>query len=335
VPSAGLEVQKYLKGFVTQAGDLTMIGILFLFGSSMALFHTVEVTFNRIWGVKSVRSLINSAALYIAVLTMVPLLMGISFAVTSYIWALPILQKTESYFLNIAPLIFTWICFTVFYVWIPNCKVLFRHGLLGGFIAAVLFEIAKILFAQYVAGINFNALIYGTFATIPLFLFWLYISWVIILFGAQIVSAVGFYRFEAEYSSEWAFIQAYKWLAIIWQSKKPLSVIELFKLEGRLTHTQPYEQLEVLEKNNWIKKVTPNNYTGNYVLARDLSKLNIYDFYRLLPWRLPNPDLLVKKINQSDQILTVLYQQLKNVEETVDKSSLDNFKTLFTAHLTS
>lgn len=299
IPATGREVQKYLHEFVKNTGQLTMLGISFLFVSAMILIFTIEQTFNRIWGVKSSRGFLSSFILYWAVLTFLPILMGLSFGVSSYLWSLPMWQDTATKLgivnsiLIIIPFLLTWLSFTLIYILIPNCPVDRKHAIFGAFIVSILFEISKRLFASYVAGINLNALLYGAFATIPLFLLWIYISWVIILLGAQMVNAMEHYQFAAPRGSEWRFLQAYKWLAILWEAQqtgKELSAKELFYKEGKLTSSEPFKQLEVLEKNKWIKKTASNKY----ILARDLSAVTFYDFFKSVPWKLPTIDMLLE-----------------------------------------
>lgn len=323
VPATGLEVQKYLQEFVNHAGELTMVGILFLIFSSMVLIYTIEITFNRIWGVRADRGIFETTVLYLAILICAPILMGLSFVLSSYLWSLPLLQKTISsvglvnHVIRLTPYFITWVCFTFLYVLIPNCRVQVKHALLGGLLAAILFEIAKRLFASYVARINFNTLIYGTFATIPLFLFWLYISWLIILLGAQIASAISFHRFVAPDSNQSRFVQAYKWLYIFWQAQrkdKALFPHELFQEEGRLTNSDPYSQLYRLKKNGWVKKLA----SGAYTLSVDLDQITLYDFYHAFPWRLPNSaSLILEYSNTEDKVIKVLYKQLLVVEQNL------------------
>jgi len=335
VPTTGLELQKYLAEFVNHAGELTLFGTMFLFISALTLIYTIEMTFNRIWGLKSERGRIVSFLLYFGILISAPILMGISFAISTYLWTFTTTYfKSSSFdiFLRFVPFFLTWGCFTVLYKLIPNCKVVLRHALFGALIAALLFEIAKFFFAQYVSGINFNTLIYGTFATIPIFLFWIYISWLIVLYGAEITCSIGFYRFVANNANEWRFVQAYKWIAILWQASQEgeaLSQSQLFKKEKMLTHTEPYAQLQELKNSGWI--VT--NHTGRYVLGKDLAKYTLYDFYLTLPWRLPDPEMLVDKINKGDQIIDLLYKELLELNFVIAKNLENTLKLEFTQYL--
>ncbi len=199
VPATGTEIRLYLLDFVSHAGQLSLYGSVFLFISALTLLYTIEMTFNRVWQVQTYRSLLASFCLYCVLLISTPPLMGVSFLVSTYLWvALDFFQFINtSYFLKFLPLMLTWGAFTLLYVAMPNCKVVKTHALLGGLIAALLFETAKFFFALYVASMNANMLIYGAFAIIPIFLCWLYISWLIVLFGAEFICSLSLYRAKA------------------------------------------------------------------------------------------------------------------------------------------
>lgn len=204
VPATGVEIRKYLVEFVYHAGELTFYGSLFLLLSALTLIYTIELTFNRIWGVRADRGIIESFFLYCALLLCAPILMGFSFFISTYIWSLTAEHLKligAHYFLKFVPFSLTWGCFTVLYILLPNCRVSKKHALWGALVAAALFEGAKFFFALYVANMNSNTLIYGAFATIPIFLLWIYISWLIVLFGAEVVCAISFYRDHQQSSS--------------------------------------------------------------------------------------------------------------------------------------
>lgn len=195
LPSTGKEVEKYLKEFLENTSHLSIIGGISLIFSSMILIYTIENAFNRIWHVRLNRTFLNSFLLYWAILTLTPILMGVSFGVSSYLWSLAIMQYQDQWGINLyliacVPFILTSICFTSLYLLIPNCRVKFLHALFGGLVAALFFEISKKIFAIYVSGITLNAVIYGAFAAIPFFILWIYIACVITLFGAELASAI-------------------------------------------------------------------------------------------------------------------------------------------------
>lgn len=302
VPATGREVQDYLKQFITQASHLGILGVSFLVFSAMVIIFTIELTFNRIWAVRSSRGITRSFLLYWAVLTLVPILMGLSFAVSSYVWSMPIWQDTAqklglvNYMLIVSTFCLAWLCFALMYIFIPNCAVKYRHAFGVAFFIAILFEIAKKFFVSYVTGLNLNTMIYGAFAIIPFFLLWIYICWILILLGAVMVSSLEFYKFTAGNTSEWQFLQAYKWICILWQAQhqnKELSAYELFHSEGMMTAEQPFKQLEELEAKGWIRQTINNKY----ILAKDLYTLTLNDLYNDFSWRLPRAELLAAQKN--------------------------------------
>lgn len=191
VPATGREVEQYLKQFASQTLNFTIIGSIFLVISAIIMIYTTEQVFNRIFEVQSNRSILKSLRLYFSILFFTPILVGSSFAISSYLWT-DILEHISiiSILLELTPMILVWLCLSLVYKILPNCYVRLSYAVLGALIAAILFEISKNIFTEYVSGITLNYLIYGAFSTVPFFLLWIYISWMIILIGAQIVHAL-------------------------------------------------------------------------------------------------------------------------------------------------
>ncbi len=153
---------------------------------------TIEKAFNEIWRVRQPRRGVGRFLLYWAILSLGPLLLGAGFAVTTYITSLSLLHGPDALpgaetLLGLMPLAFSVAAFTLLYSAVPNARVPVRHALMGGVFTAVLFEAAKTLFGLYVSLFPGYQLIYGAFATVPIFLLWIYLSWMIVLFGAVLV----------------------------------------------------------------------------------------------------------------------------------------------------
>ena len=192
VPHFGQTIQGYISGFSTKASQLTITGSMVLVVIAIMLMATIDNAFNRIWFVTKKRNPIARLLVYWAVLTMGPLLIGIGLASTSYLLSLPVVADVDStlnlkaHFLSWLPFLTTSIAFTLLYILVPNCYVSKRHALVGGIICAILFEFAKYGFGIYVRTMPSYENIYGAISIIPLFLIWIYVSWVIVLFGAHI-----------------------------------------------------------------------------------------------------------------------------------------------------
>ncbi|OGP59483.1 MAG: hypothetical protein A2V65_09530, partial [Deltaproteobacteria bacterium RBG_13_49_15] len=191
VPAAGEVVQKYIQDFVSQAQRLKAFGIVFLIITALLMMATIDNALNTIWRVKVKRQWVRIFLLYWAILTLGPILVGFSVGLTSYFVSLPVIsdaaEQVGSLIATALPFFLTAIALTMAYVSIPNCKVRIGHALFGGIIAALLFELAKRGFALYITTVPTYKLVFGTFATIPIFLVWVYLSWLVVLFGAEIV----------------------------------------------------------------------------------------------------------------------------------------------------
>ena len=192
VPEFGQIIEQYIYIFSTKASQLTISGSVILVLIALMLLATIDNTFNRIWGVRKKRNPIKRILIYFSLLIIGPLLIGIGLASTSYLLSIPVIADVNMTFnirthlLSWLPFITTSITFILLYVLVPNCFVFKRYALIAGIICAMLFELAKYGFGIYIKQMPSYESIYGALAVIPLFLIWIYISWVIILFGAHI-----------------------------------------------------------------------------------------------------------------------------------------------------
>ena len=192
VPEFGQTIEQYIYIFSTKASQLTISGSVFLVLIAMMLLATIDNSFNRIWKIKNKRNPIKRILIYFSLLIMGPLLIGIGLALTSYLLSIPVIADVDTTFnvkthlLGWLPFLMTSIAFILLYILVPNCYVYKKYAVSAGVICAILFELAKYGFGIYVKEMSGYENIYGALAILPLFLVWIYISWVIILFGAHI-----------------------------------------------------------------------------------------------------------------------------------------------------
>ena len=192
VPEFGQTIEQYIYIFSTKASQLTISGSVFLVLIAMMLLATIDNSFNRIWKIKKKRNPIKRILIYFSLLIMGPLLIGIGLALTSYLLSIPVIADVDTTFnvkthlLGWLPFLMTSIAFILLYILVPNCYVYKKYALSAGVICAILFELAKYGCGIYVKEMSGYENIYGALAILPLFLVWIYISWVIILFGAHI-----------------------------------------------------------------------------------------------------------------------------------------------------
>src|SRR5690606_1888351 len=189
IPSTGATIQEYLVAFTSQARQLTWFGVGFLMATALMVLLTIEKAFNTIWRVCQPRRGVSSFLLYWAILSLGPLLLGAGFATSTYIASLSLISGPNAVIgvgaiIKMMPLLLSVAAFTLIYAAVPNTRVPLRHALVGGGFTAVLLEAAKQLFGVYVSYFPSYQLIYGAFAAVPLFLLWVYLSWMVVLFGA-------------------------------------------------------------------------------------------------------------------------------------------------------
>lgn len=196
VPAAGDVVQTQLQEFVSQTARLTAFSLFFLLISALLLLFTIEETLNKIWRVEDGRSLIQRILSYWAVLTLAPLLMGASLSLTSYIVSTALegeggVAQARDIFLTVLPFLFVVFAFVLLYMAVPNKPIKFRDALAGGVTAALLFEMTKRGFTWYVSNFHSYEVIYGALSSIPIFLIWVYVSWLVVLVGAEVTAVLG------------------------------------------------------------------------------------------------------------------------------------------------
>ncbi|MFT5676037.1 MAG: membrane protein [Paraglaciecola sp.] len=190
IPAAGDQVQQYMGEFVANASSMGAIGILSLVVVALLLISNIDKTLNRIWKSKNERPIIFTFAIYWMVLTLGPLLIGSSVIVSSYLVGLA--NYAEEYtpgittaLLKVVPFITSLGAFFIIYMLVPNKRINPRHAAAGALLAALLFEFSKKGFAYYVTSFPSYQVIYGAMAVIPILFLWVYLSWIVVLLGAE------------------------------------------------------------------------------------------------------------------------------------------------------
>jgi len=193
----GTDVTSYVIGFVNnlQVGVLGAVGVAGLFFTVISLIGKIEDALNHIWRVRYPRVLARKFSDYLSVVLVGPVLVFTAFSLTASAqsnWVLQQLQQYESLHSVVAvvtrvmPLLFLCIAFTFVYKFVPNTQVHFRSALIAGITAGLLWQVAGIGFATFVASSAHYTAIYSSFAVLLLFLFWLYLGWLIVLIGGEV-----------------------------------------------------------------------------------------------------------------------------------------------------
>jgi membrane protein len=196
---AGSVITKYMEQFAESATRLTAVGIIFLTVTAMLMMLTIDHAFNVIWRVSRPRPLVKRLVIYWAVLTLSPLLIGASLSLTSWLVGLSMgYAKHIPVFgvgaLKILPVMFTTLAFALLFQLVPNRHVPHAHAWTGAIVASVMFESMNRIFGYYISHFPSYKLVYGAFASVPIFLLWIYLSWFTILLGALITASLSHWR---------------------------------------------------------------------------------------------------------------------------------------------
>jgi len=296
VPAAARTVETYVREAAGSASKMTLAGVLGLLAVALLLMKGIEDTFNRIWRVPSGRGAIAGFLMYWAALTFGPILVVMSLALSSYLFSLPLLAdgtRAAGALLRSTPFLLALAAFTSAYMIVPHRAVRFRHALAGGLVAAALFELAKSGLSAYLRHVPTYEQIYGALAVLPIFLLWVYLSWIAILLGASFAASLSAFRYlprERRLPEGLELIGVLRLLGRFSQGQqegRELDFDDLRRLEPSLSDDTLMHLLERLV----ALRVVHRSEEGGWLLVRDLSRLSLGEIYRGALLRLPLEEL--------------------------------------------
>lgn len=296
VPAAGTEVQTYVFRAAEAASQLRAVGVIALIVTALVTMSSIEQTFNRIWRVSHGRPPVARFVVFWTALTLGPMLIVSGVAVSSYLFSLPLLQGAniiqevrDHGLLPLLPFLVTLAGFCLSYLVVPNTPVRFRHALAGGLLATLLFEGAKRGFGLYVSSYSSYQAVYGALVAIPIFLLWLYLSWVIVLLGASFAASLGAFNYQRDRKEPQPrefFPALVEMLALLRRAQidgQGLTAAELAQQLPRLSDEAVNRLIEDLDRLRIVQRTD----LGAWVLSRDLGRMTLRDIYRELPYALP------------------------------------------------
>jgi len=325
VPAFGETVRQYLLDFTGKARGLQAIGVITLGVTVLLMMSTIENTFNVIWRIRKQRPFMTRFLVYWAVITIGPLLIGSGLVATSYVVSLPQLEgvnqsyQIERRLIGAFPIITTTFAFFLFFRVIPNRPVPFRHALTGAVASSLMFEFAKRGFAYYVKNFPGQEMIYGAFATLPLFLVWIYLSWLIVLLGAEITVCLTTFnalapRRQRTFGQE-RFYAAYRLLGQLYDAQlvgASMSEKDLARRERYLPYPLMSEVLETLEQAGWISR--DEDY--EWMLTRDLNRQTVSELMRIVPPPVPTHEGLdLSEKDARDRALKAMFVDFAQFSE--------------------
>ena len=291
LPEMASTISEHLSVFVDNARRMTGVGILGLAITAVLLLNTIYEAFNKIWRVTDTRPVALRVLVYWALLTMGPLLIGASLSVSGYAFAAVQWAGVEDYaqpLINLTaliPFLLAAVCFTLLFILVPNRTVLLRDALVGALVAAIGFEVLKMGFGLYLENFPSYQAIYGALAVLPIFLLWMYLSWAVLLFGAEISAAL----------PEWRATGGRHDKAQGPGAKLALALTLLFRLRTAAKGGQTLRKIELSRDlpvmSTTLEEVLSalkeagyvvHSRAGGWVLSRDLASTTLHDLVAAL-----------------------------------------------------
>ncbi len=334
VPAAGDVVREYLDHFIARATTLTGTGTVFLVITAIILMSMIDKIFNRIWRVTRPHRPISRLTVYWAVLTLGPLLLGASLGVTSYLAALPLLapemvrDPLQSLLLVATPFLVALVAFTLIFMIVPNRQVRWHHALAGAACSALAFELSKRGFVFYITNFPTHERLYGALAAIPIFLVWIYISWVVILLGACVAASLTTFSYrpaDSRWNPRHYLLLIMRLLGHLRQAQshgQGRSLSQLLELEPEATDGELQRLLGELNRAGLLQR----DDEGDWFLAADLDEVTLADLYRCMPLVLPMGELEgFSERNPVDQALLQALHEMQTQAKPVLQRSIKSF----------
>lgn len=292
-PNMADTIQHYINQFADKAKRLTAFGMAFLVLTAMTTMFTVDRVFNDIWHVHRPRSLVAKLSLYWSIMTLSPLLVGASLSISS--WAIKDALSGVGQFgaasavlMAGVPYLLTVLAFTLLYVTIPNRPVRWSDGLVGGAVAALLFEATKAGFAYYITHSGTYTRLYGALAAFPVFLLWIYLAWIIVLLGATVVAALpiartGHFNHVEKPGERWVLgLRVMSELEKARRLTQPGLTLTQLRTLSEVPPDALDEILEILVDKNFVGLVKPESGEEQYALVCDPAHVSVESLARVL-----------------------------------------------------
>ena len=278
---SGRIIAEHALQFSQQAGRLTLIGTVMLAMTALVLLGTIEQVLNLIWGVRRPRPMLIRITVSWFVLTLGPVAFGASVIATGYLvthsmaWAgdLPWLGQVAA---RLLPPLLLGALFSFLYYAVPNHPVRALHALAGGLSAAIVFFLMQRLFGLFLARFPSYALIYGAFAVLPIFLMWLYLSWLVILLGALIAASLPAFLERGHLSPAFPGSRAWAALDMLdvlgraqWQGETV--GFETLRRHAGLAEHAAESLLDGLREAGWVTR----SEDGDWVLSRSPEQIRV------------------------------------------------------------
>ncbi len=305
-------ILSYLNQFASKSMRLSAVGGVLLFFTAVTMMSMIERVFNQIWRVRTQRPLAQRILVYWAIITLGPLLIGVSITLTSYLFTatngvvsnVPFLG---SLFYTLVSVSLTTAAFTLLYLAVPNRLVDWRDAAWGGLLAGVAFELAKRLFAVYVTKFPTYTIVYGAVAAVPIFLVWIYLFWMITLVGALVAAALPIVKYERWWhvpTPGSAFVDAMMVLRVLYDARTggASAAIDasMIRASTRLGFDESENLLQTMFDAGWVGRIKadlPRRFNWGkritegldcWTLLANPRQLKVADVYRMFAFNVAN-----------------------------------------------
>ena len=336
LPESSTQVVQYLSTFISQARALTAFGVIILLVSAILMLRNVEKALNDIWRNRANRKPLASFLLYWAVLSLGPAAIGFGLGIRAYLfaatndWGGLHLFGLGSLLISLLPFVISAIGLTCLYAVVPNCQVPLRHALIGGVFAAITFTIARMLFTAIMANSSYT-LVYGAFAAVPLFLLWIYVTWIIVLIGAVLAHSLSAYQTEEQAQTP-TLMKALDILFLFWRAQKEgrgIAELEILRANDVLPGGIDADSWRSIRDTFSSAQLLKRLDRGHYLLSRDLHHFTLAELAELLraepsyllaeqamPWQRTAAAMLQNNVDQESSRLATPLAELFATEQT-------------------
>ena len=320
LPQSSMQVSEYINSFAEKSSNLTIIGAMVLFFTTIMTLTTIERAFNQIWRVESRSGGIKSLLRYWTIVTLGPMVLGTAFIASSTVQSLSFLNRQIAgygidwgFWVQVVSVSITMAGFIGMYWFIPKARVPAKNAAIAGVFVTIIFELMKHLFGTVMANFTSYEAIYGAFAALPIFLLWIYLSWNLILLGVEISYTLTIFETEEVYPRH-PLLSLLDMLNLVYTHHlkgEAVSEQGLRNVLGRKELPKWYTYINYLQDSNLITMTEDEDY----VLKKDLSKMTLWDFYRTLPYPLPIKDELDEmRVEEQKPWLSLLVDRFEHTE---------------------
>jgi membrane protein len=318
-------------------GSLGTLGITFLFLTMILVLTNIEMAFNQIWQVDRGRPWLRKCSDYLGLVVILPVAMFVSVSlmtfvkshlVTQELLSIDLLGRIYVYLLKIAPFFVMWLAFSFIYLFMPNTRVNPISASAGGIIGGTLWQVCQWAYIHYQFGFRTYGAIYGALSQLPMLLIWIFVSWIILLLGAEIAFAhqnLARFRLRQRWRAQPTVNRSYWGLQLLLlvcerfeAGKSPPTIMELAE-ELNVPEDETRALLEIMEEMGVLKAGGENGY--EVLPAKDMKHLMVFDLVEGLEQRESVPETVVTE-GYGKVILEVLKLVREQGEKGVEDLSL-------------